>query len=193
MNTYCSVLYRSVLLAVLMILSSSCENNIEKIKLITSEEVLPTESGRDVEIQYSDSGMLKAKMIAPVLNRYTGKEPYMDMPEGVTMYFYNDAGEINSTITSKYARIIEEQDNSIMEARNDVVVINEKKERLNTEQLTWNQKEEKITSDAFVRITRKEDILMGDGLDANQDFTRYRIKKLRGTITVDEEEEESSE
>jgi LPS export ABC transporter protein LptC len=80
--------------------------------------------------------------------------------------------------------VIEYPDNKILEAKNDVVVINENGEKLNTEQLFWDQKEQKITSNTFVKITRKTEIIMGDGLESNQDFTRYKIKKIRGTLQV---------
>jgi LPS export ABC transporter protein LptC len=65
--------------------------------------------------------------------------------------------------------VIEYPDNKILEAKNDVVVINENGEKLNTEQLFWDQKEQKITSNTFVKITRKTEIIMGDGLESNHD------------------------
>ena len=71
-----------------------------------------------------------------------------------------------------------------MEAKEDVVVTNIKGEKLNTEQLVWDQKSGKITSDVFVKITTEDQVLMGEGLIANEDFTNYRILKPRGTISI---------
>ena len=73
-----------------------------------------------------------------------------------------------------------------MEAKDGVVVINEKGEKLNTEHLVWDKKTEKITSDVFVKITTDSEVLMGEGLISNQDFTEYRILKPRGIINLDE-------
>jgi hypothetical protein len=71
-----------------------------------------------------------------------------------------------------------------MEARKNVVVVNEKGERLNTEHLIWDEKKEKLLSDDFVKITTKDEIFYGNGFEANQDFTKYRIYKLKGTISL---------
>lgn len=165
-------------------LLSACENDIEKVNLLTKKKKLPIESGKQMTIIYSDSGLVRAKIQAPVLERYAGKENYMLMPKGVKMEFFNGEEEVSSTLTSKFAKVTEFPDNKILEAKNDVVVVNENGEKLNTEQLFWDQKEQKITSNTFVKITRKTEIIMGDGLESNQDFTKYKIKKIRGTLQV---------
>jgi hypothetical protein len=41
-----------------------------------------------------------------------------------------------------------------------------------------------LSSDRFVKITTAEEIIFGDGFEANQDFTRYRIFNVKGRITV---------
>lgn len=51
----------------------------------------------------------------------------------------------------------------------------------------------KIWSDKFVTITTKNEILMGDGFEARQDFSKYKIKKLKGTVTIKEEEEDNED
>lgn len=71
-----------------------------------------------------------------------------------------------------------------MEARNDVIVKNKKGETLNTEKLVWNEATGKFTSDVFVKITTASEVIMGQGFEANQDFTRYSIKKPKGSIIV---------
>lgn len=72
-----------------------------------------------------------------------------------------------------------------MEAKDNVVVINDKGERLNTEHLVWDKKTGKITSDVFVEITTENEVIMGEGLVSNQSFTEYKILKTRGIINID--------
>ncbi len=162
----------------------ACENDIEKVKIITGKKAIPVERGKDVEILYSDSAKIKARLLAKELNRFTEKQPYIEMPKGIKMYFYDANQKVNSTLTSEYAKVLQFPDNNIMEAKRKVVVVNEKNETLNTEHLVWNQKEETIVSDAFVTITTKDEIIMGDGLESNQSFTKYKIKKMKGTINL---------
>ena len=74
----------------------------------------------------------------------------------------------------------------IMEAKNNVVVVNEKGEQLNTEHLTWDKKQSLIYTKEFVKITTAEEIIYGNGLESNQSFTKYKIKDIKGTINLKE-------
>ena len=70
------------------------------------------------------------------------------------------------------------------EARKDVVVVNSKGERLNTEKLIWDERKEKLSSDQHVKISTAEEIIYGNGFEANQDFSSYKIFNVTGRITV---------
>ena len=48
----------------------------------------------------------------------------------------------------------------------------------------WKRKDKKIYSTKFVKITTAEEIIMGEGLEANEDFSDYVIKKVKGIIKV---------
>jgi hypothetical protein len=39
-----------------------------------------------------------------------------------------------------------------------------------------------------VKITTAKEVITGNGLEANQDFTRYEIKDIIATIRIDENE-----
>ncbi len=71
-----------------------------------------------------------------------------------------------------------------MTARNNVVVVNIKGDTLSTEELIWSQNEKKIYSNSFVKIRTAKEIILGDTLVADEKFTNYTIKKVRGTVQV---------
>ena len=71
-----------------------------------------------------------------------------------------------------------------MIARKNVVVVNEKGEQLNTENLVWDEKSEKLLSNEFVKITSKDEIIYGTGFEANQNFSKYKIFNIKGTISL---------
>jgi LPS export ABC transporter protein LptC len=75
-----------------------------------------------------------------------------------------------------------------MEARKNVLVVNEKGDQLNTEHLIWDERTQKLTSDEFVKITTKDEIIYGNGFEANQDFSRYRIFNIKGIFSVKTQE-----
>jgi hypothetical protein len=41
-----------------------------------------------------------------------------------------------------------------------------------------------LYTDKFVKITTDGEQLFGEGMEAQEDFTNYKIKKLRGTVKV---------
>lgn len=161
----------------------SCENDLTEVESFNSDTLYPDQSARDVEILYSQKGKVTLQLNAPLLNQYNGKEPYNEMPEGVHVITFDSLMNISSELKANYAIDLTYEER--MEAKYDVVVINEKGETLNTEHLTWDKKTGKIKSDVFVKITTKEQIIMGDGLISNQDFSEYSILKPRGVINID--------
>ena len=89
---------------------------------------------------------------------------------------------VSTRLTSNYA--IDIAHDKKMEAKDDVVVVNDKGETLNTEHLIWDMQKEEIRSDVFVKITTPQQVLMGEGLISNQDFSDYKILKPRGVINL---------
>ena len=142
----------------------------------------PTETVNGLEVLYSDSAHVKARGLAPVMYRFIDKHPRIEMPKGIKIYFYDNNQKETSTLTAKYAT--RDEAKKTMEARNDVVVRNEKGEQLNTEKLVWDERTGKFSSDAFVKITTATEVIMGEGFEANQDFTKYRILHPKGNIMV---------
>ena len=62
--------------------------------------------------------------------------------------------------------------------------MNNKGEKLNTEKLVWDQKKQIIYTDKFVRITTKNEVLTGEGMESKQDFSNWVIKKPRGELHI---------
>lgn len=170
------------LLILSMAVLTSCENDLEKVKLYGKAKELPVETGTNIKILYSDSARVQVEVNAPVLDRYDQENPYVEMPKGLRAFFYNDRMEVKSRLTADYGIRYERLQR--MEARKNVVVVNEKGEQLNTEHLVWDEKQEKLLSDEFVKITTKDEIIFGNGFEANQDFSKYRIFKIKGTISI---------
>ncbi|MFN4082666.1 MAG: LPS export ABC transporter periplasmic protein LptC [Bacteroidia bacterium] len=172
-------LYILILLAVV-----SCVNNkTETIKIATEPSKLPVERGINISINYTDSGYIKARVFAPVLERYNNEERFeSEMPNGITAYFYDNNGKINSYIKSKYA--IRNDRNRTMIARKDVIVVNNKGDTLRTEELIWDEKTDKIYTDKNVNITTPDQLIIGTGLESNSSFTWYRVFNIKGIVKL---------
>jgi LPS export ABC transporter protein LptC len=169
----------------------SCRNRMQDIRAVAFQDTFPVESASDVEMIYSDSAVIKALMKSPVVNRYSGDNPYVIMPKGITVFFYDSAMRVKTKLTAGYAIKYEKSD--MMEARNDVVVVNRIGEKLNTEHLVWNQKSQKISSDVLVKITQPDRILLGNGMDADESFEKWKIRKPSGTLYIKMDEETNAD
>ncbi len=174
---------KSYFISVAMVLAlAACENDMEVVNKITSKKEVSEEGGKDIEVLYSDLGKVKAKLNAPTMLRFRTKEPYTELPDGLKIAFYNEDMKVESQLTAEYGISYDKTDKMI--ARNNVEAINIYGNKLNTEELVWNQKTQKISSEKFVKITTKDEIIFGDGFESNQDLTNYKIKKIRGTIRL---------
>jgi LPS export ABC transporter protein LptC len=183
---FASVFHRNLiaLIFLLAFILTACENDIEKVKLLSEHKIAPVESASVIRILYSDSAKVQVEITARELNHFETDNPYVEMPKGFQANFFDDSLKVKSTLTADYGIRYEREQK--MEARKNVVVVNEKGEMLNTEHLIWDEKTEKLKSDEFVKITKKGEIIMGTGFEANQDFSKYKIFNIKGTIPINQ-------
>jgi LPS export ABC transporter protein LptC len=173
--------------SVLLLVLTSCSNDPQEIKKLTRKDTLPQQTATNVTLLYSDSARLKIKLTAPQIDEYAGSNPYTEMKKGVKVEFYDDSMKVSSSITSRYA-IRRERDHT-MEARNNVVVTNIKGERLETEQLIWDETRRIIYTKQAVKVTQADQIIHSEGLEADESFTNYTFKKVTGIFALPVAEE----
>ncbi len=163
---------------------SACKKDPEKVKKVNKMLAdMSVEKATEVAISYTDSGALKAKIFSPLMEHYPkSAEPYMEMKKGVRGYFYNASGEVESSLTANYA--VSYENKKMIVTKKNVHVKNVRNEELETEELTWDQRMEKIYTDKFIKIKTPDEILYGNGFESNQNFTRYRIKHLSGRVSL---------
>ncbi len=162
----------------------ACSSDLEKIKeiQIITDETYPVETLQNAKLMYSDSAIIRVILNAAQMDRYAGEQPFLEITKGVKVQFFNPSGTKESELTAQYAKIDEEK--NLMEAKNTVKVKNVNGDMLETEHLVWNEKTEMVHTEDFVKITTKDEVIYGKGLESNQDFTKYTIKKISGTIML---------
>jgi len=169
----------------LFILFFSFSNDLETIKEISiqNQSVYPVETIKDCEIIYSDSSKVRVLLKATVMNRFNHEEKYLELKDGLRVQFFDESGKKESELMSDYAIIDEEND--IMQAEKNVVVRNVNGDVLESQTLSWSQEKQEIFTDDFIKITTDNEVIFGQGLVSNQNFTKYTIKKIKGTISID--------
>lgn len=162
-------------------LLTACEADPDTVKNIKPYDG-PRIEVDTIETLYSDSARMVLKMNAPKqLEMQNGDQIF---PKGVDIVFYERDGAVSATLRGNHARYIKEKRQYIVTG-NVVVVSKKNNETVNTEELVWSQTTKKITTDKFVTITTPTEVIKGNGLESNQDFSQYRILDVTGIFTVD--------
>jgi LPS export ABC transporter protein LptC len=152
----------------------------------TDDDTL-VERGDKVEILYSDSAVVRVRITAPTLLNFSDRNnPRQEFPNGIRVEFLTAAQKIESTLTAKSAYRDVEKGQVI--ARDSVVMVTADKETLETEEITWDEKTAKIHTDKFVKVTQPGEIIYGFGLDAEQDFSYWKILVPKGRIKAQQVE-----
>lgn len=177
------------LLLLLVVLLGGCENDIERINMLTDETEVPTVQGTNIKVIYSDSAKVKIQVLAPVYKQYpTAERPYMEFEKGLEVYFYDDSAKIESELRADYTIYYMEE--GLWHATGNVVAQNfENGDALYTEELFWDEKEELIYSDSYTRVINEESTLYGKkGFRSHQSLSNWQLIGSSGTINVQDEE-----
>ena len=170
-----------------LLLFSACRNDPKEIDKLVGKQSMQEDKAYEVTILYSESGHTKARLYSiEFVRNELAKPPFVDMKKGLKVEFFDDSLRVNSTLTARYARWYEKQGNILI--RDSIVVVNKKGEKLNTEELVWHQGIRRFYTEKFVRITTPTQVMFGDGLEANEDFTWYEIKNPKGVVRVNKSE-----
>jgi len=161
----------------------SCDKEAQPGDSLKVRKDDPAMSAHNIDVLFSDSGRIQAKLSSKLMNRYIGDSPRTDFPEGFTIFIYDSVQQITATITGD--RGTRKDNMRIMEAWGNVVVRNEiKKEQMNTEHLIWDENRHRIWTDVKVKITRPDQILYGSRMESNEAFTSYSIQDPTGEFAV---------
>jgi LPS export ABC transporter protein LptC len=178
--------YQALILIFLCLIVFSCENKVDfipKSDLLT----LPSLTVKEFETVYTDSGRLELIMSAPLMQQYDNSEsPYYEFTEGIKVVFYDGKKDPSGSVIAKYAKYT--KSNSLWELRDSVVVVNEGKDKLETELLYWDEIKNLIYSDRFVKITNADQIVLGTGFESDPRLNHRKIKKVSATLYLNNEE-----
>jgi LPS export ABC transporter protein LptC len=163
---------------------AACTNSMKEINDLTGQGKAGEDRGKDVTILYSKMGKMQVRMFAHTFIRTESPGGrYTEMKDGLKVEFFSDSATIKNTLTAKYARWYERENNILI--RDSVCIINDKGEKLETKELVWNQQLDKFFTEKPVKITTPTQTLMGTGMEASQDFSNYQIHNLTGQVKVE--------
>ena len=141
----------------------------------------PINSAMDIHILHSDSAVLRSEITAPKQLEFANGN--LEFPEGIDIQLFNVNGLLETTLRADRGFFMRDQ--NLYRGEGDVQVKNlSKDQRLQTEEIFWNQAEKKIYTEKFVTIQERQTIFNGTGMEADDSFSNYRLKKVRDSRTV---------
>ena len=167
----------------LVLIFVSCSNDPKLVQEFVSSEVLPIEKIEGAEMLHTENGKLKVKIVATTIERFNNQQPQLVFSNHLVVYFYNDSTLVQSTLKAEYAEINDKK--KLMTAKENVILTNITGKKLETEELIWDEKNNKIYTDKKVKITTGKEVIEGEGFVSNADFTEYSISKIHGTFNFE--------
>jgi LPS export ABC transporter protein LptC len=159
----------------------SCEEG-EKLavsQLDDASETLPDQISWDVTVDFIDSSFKKAVLTARKALIYEKrKETVLDSGLKV-VFFSSKTGKRASVLTADSAKI-DDITKDMMAMGNVIVISDSNQTKLETELLMWKNRDEKLYSTEFVRITSPDEKLQGYGFESDLNLTNYKIFKVSG-------------
>ena len=174
---------RIIVPGVLFLTLACCKNDPEQIKMLTGKNNNHEDKAEDITGIYSKNGKISARLFAhEFIKNASAKPPYTDLNTHIKVEFYNDSGKVQNLLTADSCRIYDNEGNVLVWG--NVQIITMKGEQLNTEELVWNNNIQRIFTEKPVKITTGGEVLYGNGLEANQDFSWYQITNPKGSVQV---------
>lgn len=179
--------FTRMLIPGVLFFAASCNNDPEQIKALTGGHGRQEDHAEGVEVIYSKQGKIKMRLFADeFVQNNLAKPAYIDLNSHLKAVFYDDSGAVESVLTADSSRYYENEGNVLV--WDSVQITRKQGERLNTDELVWNNSIEKFFTEKPVRITTPDEVLYGNGMEANRDFTWYQILKPTGTVAVNKGE-----
>lgn len=176
----------AALAVVVPIFVTSCNSVQEESVIIENRDSMAVMSTYGVSTIISDSGRISYRIDAEEWLIFDRRQPpYWAFEKGVYLEKYDYEMNVEATIKCDTAYYYSEQ--KLWKLIGNVDIRNPKNERFYTDLMYWNQEEEKIYSDAYIKIEQEEQTTEGIGFSSNQNMTQWEIKNTKGIYTIKEE------
>ena len=162
-------------MVVMLLFFASCRQNRDFVGLEFDPELVPSMITTQVNTLISDSGITRYRMTADMWKVFDrAAEPHWFFPEGFRVEQFDSLFNIEVTIIADTAWNFTNQQQ--WRLRGNVHIQNVAGDEFDTQELFWNQAQERFFSDKYIEIRQADGTLMrGYGFESNQAMTEYRI------------------
>ena len=174
----------------MLFLYGACSSNDKELVDINYDpETTPSMNTDSVITLISDSGITRYKLETENWQVFDkAKDPYWYFPKGIYLERFDSLFQVEATILADSAWNY--TDKQLWRLKGNVDIRNMDGEMFLSDELFWDQKNDKVYSDKYIEIKQDETELKGYGFESNQEMTEYRIFRPHdGRIPFREEDE----
>lgn len=164
----------------------SCEEDLA-VKYKDAKKDFPTQIIYDADMIQRDSGRIKMRAKAPLIEQYTLTDsPYTIVKKGIFIEYYDfkNPGKPGK-LKADYARMDEKK--QLYYARGNVQIVTAEGQMFAMRSITWN-KEKKLfyTRDTVYVNDNKGNLMIGNhGMTAKEDFSAFTFYNSTGELNAD--------
>lgn len=165
----------------------SCDDSSTLLKQINTFNENPVGIAYDINMTYTDSASIKARLEAPVHLDFSHLSfKYSEFPDGLKVIFYNEQNQEN-TVYADYGILYNQT--KIVDLQGNVVLLSYDGSRLETDQMYWDAEKEWLFTEEPFLFQNNDYNLAANRLDTNKEFSKFQTGKLSGTIAVEEKKD----
>jgi LPS export ABC transporter protein LptC len=158
--------------ALLALLLGGCQGKTPSTP--RGEEIrIPDQEARDFTLTESSEGKKSWTLWASYAAMYNDRD--LVLARRVTIDFFNGKGEKYSTLVADQG-VVHQRTNDL-EARGRVRIATTRGVRLETDSLRWMNARGRIVSDAFVKVTRGNDVVTGYGFESDANLEHFHLSR----------------
>lgn len=175
-----------MIVVMLLLCNTSCNKEKKEVVDVSFDpETTYTLRTTDVSTLISDSGITRYRLNAKEWLVFgKAKDPYWYFPKGIYVEKFDTLFQSEASIQADTAYNYEKK--SLWKLVGNVKIESLEGTRFETSLLYWDQKEEKIYSDKYIRIEEEDKVITGIGFESNQDMSQYKIFDSQGVFPVSE-------
>ena len=165
----------------------SCDDSSTLLKQINTFNENPVGIAYNINMTYTDSASIKARLEAPVHLDFSHLSfKYSEFPDGLRVIFYNEQNQEN-TVYADYGILYNQT--KIVDLQGNVVLLSYDGSRLETDQMYWDAEMEWLFTEEPFLFQNNDYNLAANRLDTNKEFSKFQTGKLSGTIAVEEKKD----
>ena len=174
------------IVVMLLLCNTSCNKEKKEVVDVSFDpETTYTLRTTEVSTLISDSGITRYRLNAKEWLVFgKAKDPYWYFPKGIYVEKFDTLFQSEASIQADTAYNYEKK--SLWKLVGNVKIESLEGTRFETSLLYWDQKEEKIYSDKYIRIEEEDKVITGIGFESNQDMSQYKIFDSQGVFPVSE-------